>query len=169
MSDMTAERIRKQVYLLTIEDLNEHPLWEFCSDEEDMDGQDETTVRLSQDDEVPGYSPGAYILACDVTFADGTTATGYIYSGSPEDGMEMTQPNVVNASGQVGFWLGWLKFVNNPKEILAKSRETLGKTSASIFPMRFVTRSHINGAPMDLVISSFMGSGDKMQPVVVTE
>ena len=43
----STERIRKQVYLLTVEDLNDHPLWEFCPDEEGEEDQDEATVKPS--------------------------------------------------------------------------------------------------------------------------
>ena len=38
-------RIRKQVYELTTEDLERHPVWEFALDEEGEEGQDEATVR----------------------------------------------------------------------------------------------------------------------------
>ena len=40
-------RIRKQVYDLTAEDLRRYPLWEFCLDEEGIEGQDEATVKPS--------------------------------------------------------------------------------------------------------------------------
>jgi hypothetical protein len=159
--------IRKQVYLLTADDLNDHPLWEFCPDEEDEEGQDEATVKPSTEMEVPGYSPGAYILASDVTFADGTSATGYVYSGGPDDGTGCTQPNVVTVAGQVSFWLGWLKFVKDPQQEIAKRCALLVKDSASIFPVRFSTRPHINGAKMEIVLGSFMAAGDKLVEVPV--
>ena len=38
------ERIRRQVYRLTEQDLLDHPIWEFCSDEEGVDGQDELGI-----------------------------------------------------------------------------------------------------------------------------
>jgi hypothetical protein len=50
----TQERIRKHVYLLTEPDLIDYPLWEFCSDEEGEEDQDETTVKPSGDLEVEG-------------------------------------------------------------------------------------------------------------------
>jgi hypothetical protein len=95
----TPARIRRQVYELTPEDLASHPLWEFCPDEEGEEGQDEATVKPSEDTNVSGHSPGAYILACDVAFADGSAADGYIYSGEPHD-FGCTQPNIVTESGQ---------------------------------------------------------------------
>ncbi len=42
---MSVARIRKQVYELTVDDLDRHPVWEFALDEEGEEGQDEATVR----------------------------------------------------------------------------------------------------------------------------
>jgi hypothetical protein len=42
---MKAQKIRKSVTALTLEDLREHSVWEFALDEEGEPGQDETTVR----------------------------------------------------------------------------------------------------------------------------
>jgi hypothetical protein len=67
-------RIRKQVYELTRLDLQPHPLWEFCPDEEGMLEQDEATVKPSEDSEVSAFSPGAYIVATDFVLADRTPA-----------------------------------------------------------------------------------------------
>jgi hypothetical protein len=41
----TKMNFRKQVYELTVEDLRQHPVWEFALDEEGEEGQDEATVR----------------------------------------------------------------------------------------------------------------------------
>jgi hypothetical protein len=38
-------KIRRQVYELTTEDFQANPVWEFASDEESEEGQDEATVR----------------------------------------------------------------------------------------------------------------------------
>ena len=56
---MADEQTRKQVYLLSAEDFKSYPIWEFCLDEEGMEGQDEATVKPSEDLEVPGASPRA--------------------------------------------------------------------------------------------------------------
>ena len=154
----TSERIRKQVYDLTIDDLSSHPVWEFCLDEEGEEGQDEATVKPSEEKEVPGHSPGSYILASDVRFADGSTGIGYIYSGEPGD-FGCIQPNVVTASGQVNLWLGWLKFVKDPQAAVAKALGQLGKNPTTAFPIRFKTRPDLNGAPMEIVAASFMAKG----------
>ena len=38
-------KISKQVYNLTADDFSAYPVWEFASDEEGEEGQDEATVR----------------------------------------------------------------------------------------------------------------------------
>jgi hypothetical protein len=42
----SASRIRKQVYELTAQDFLHHPIWEFYSDEEGVDGHDEVRAAL---------------------------------------------------------------------------------------------------------------------------
>src|SRR5579871_4791491 len=97
-------QLRKQIYELSEADLLAHPLWEYCSDEEDVDGQDEATVRPAIAHGLP-YGPGEIFVAADATFADGTKATAYISSG-PTDELGITQPHVVVEGTQIGFWLG---------------------------------------------------------------
>jgi hypothetical protein len=144
-------RIRKQVYELTRLDLQRHQLWEFCSDEEDVSGQDEATVRPSEDSEVPAYSPGAYIVAADFVLADGSSAEGYIYSGEPHD-FACTQPNVILTDGQINFWLGTIPATN---ERLSTLYKRLGKKAESVFPVHYETRVPINGKPMKGVVEGF--------------
>jgi len=144
-------RIRKQVYELTASDLREHPLWEFCLDEEAVPGQDEATVRPSQDSEVPGYSPGAYIVASDFVLADGSSAEGYIYSGEPED-FGCIQPNLILSEGQISFWRG---IVTPSADRLSALYQRLGKTAELVFPIRYRTRVPINGKLMKGVVAGF--------------
>lgn len=144
-------RIRKQVYDLIAEDFRSHPLWEFCSDEEGISGQDEATVRPSDDLEVPGYSPGAYVVATDFQLADGSRMDGYIYSGEPAD-FPCSQPNVILESGQINFWFG----IRVPEvENLKRIYERFGKTGEQLFPLRYKTRVAINGSRVDGTIHGF--------------
>jgi hypothetical protein len=151
----SAKLIRKQVYLLSIQDLIDHPIWEFCSDEADVDGQDEATVRPSEEREVPGFSPGAYVVAADAVLGDGTSVLGYLYSGEPSD-MGCIQPNILAGSSQVNFWLGWLRFITNKEERIANNYALLGKSRESIFPIAFRSRANINGEPLIVSVEGFM-------------
>lgn len=163
-----SEKIRKQVYLLTAKDLADHPLWEFCSDEECEEGQDEATVKPSEDKEVPGYSPGAYIVAADVTFHDGTHALGYVYSGTPED-LGCTQPIVLSEEAQVNFWFGSMRYNPNWKEHLSTSLRLLGRASESLFPISFETKVPVNGAPLKIVLAGFMVRDNDQNIVILKE
>ena len=60
-------RLRRQVYLLSAQDFADHPVWEFCGDEEGFEEQDEATVKPSGEAEISGYAPGAYVVAADAT------------------------------------------------------------------------------------------------------
>jgi hypothetical protein len=147
--------IRRQVYLLSIEDLTDQTIWEFCSDEEGIEGQDEATVKPSDESQVPGYSPGAYVVAADVKFADGTLALGYLYSGPPDD-FGCIQPNVVAQAGQVNFWLGSLEYIEDVEKTIAKSLQVLGKSPEQVFPVSFQSRVRINNEFQKIVVNGFM-------------
>lgn len=61
-------KTRKPVNKLTPEDLVTFPIWEFASDEEGVEGQDETWVRPVRRSQVPleAYSQ---LVAADLTTA----------------------------------------------------------------------------------------------------
>ncbi len=147
--------IRKQVYDLTAEDFRLYPLWEFCSDEEGLAGQDEATVKPSDDHGVPAYSPGAYVVATDFVFADGSAMEGYIYSGKPEDFGCIT-PIVFLKEERISFWFG--RRPPSSQEIAAIYK-LLDRNASEIFPIRFRTRVPING---DLMDGSLNGFGIRM-------
>ncbi len=144
---------RKQVYLLCSQDFIDHPIWEFCSDEEGIEGQDEATVKPSEDTEVPGYSPGAYVVAADITYADGTHADGYVYSGKPDD-LVCVSPTILLPTGQINLFTGCLPFTPEWKEHLADDVSLLGSNIA-LFPMSFESRANVNGAPLRIMAEGF--------------
>ncbi len=70
-------KTRKPVDKLTVGDLVAFPIWEFASDEEDVEGQDETWVRPVGRKQVPA---GAYsqLVASDFTTASGVKLQGFM-------------------------------------------------------------------------------------------
>ena len=70
-------KTRKPVDKLTAGDLVAFPIWEFASDEEDVEGQDETWVRPVGRKQVPA---GAYsqLVASDFTTACGVKLQGFM-------------------------------------------------------------------------------------------
>ena len=158
--------IRRQVYELTPRELTDCSIWEFCSDEEGLEGQDEATVRPSSEIELSGEVPGAHIVAADVTFADGSIALGYLYSGEPQD-FACVQPNLCLESSQVNFWMGCLRFVPDVDKRIANSYVLIGKERATIFPVTFKSRVKIDGEPLNVSLDGFMALDENFQLKIV--
>ena len=163
---MTQARIRKQVYLLRASDLTDYPIWEFCSDEEDEEGQDEATVRPSKDTEILGYSPGAYVVAADAVCNDGSRYSAYLYSGKPDD-IGCVQPNLVLPSGQVNVWFGSLKYSGDPQSYVTESLAKLDKLRDEVFPIKFTTRVDENGARVTLSVDGFKARDEEDRVVTI--
>ncbi len=128
--------IRKQVYEITPEDLNLHPIWEFAIDEEGEERQDEATVRPYESDLPLNACERMFIVRANIWLADGTHLCGYLTPPvNGEFDLGTIQPAVVVREGQVSFWYGII--TPEPRQIEA-SYARLGKTSASeVFPLRF--------------------------------
>lgn len=129
-------RVRKQVYELSAQDFVGHPIWEFCSDEEGIEGQDEATVRPAEKTALSGESPGTCVVAAEVVFADGSSGSGYLYNCEESD-IGCAQPNVFAGQSQINFWLGWLRFIPNASARVADMYQKVGKSKEEIFPLEF--------------------------------
>jgi hypothetical protein len=162
----SASRIRKQVYELTTQDFLDHPIWEFRSDEEGVDGQDEATVRPASKTELTNELPGACVVAARVGFADGSSGAGYLYNCEKE-GIGCVQPNLLAGASQVNLWLGLLSFIPNAAEQVQLGYKTLGKTKEAVFPLSFESTLNVNGRPLKMVIPGFMAQGLDGKPVVI--
>ena len=135
---MTVSQIRKQVYDLTIEDLERTPVWEFALDEEGLEGQDEATVRPYESRGPLDMPDGMFVVRARFHFPDGTTASGFLTPPGLEteaSDLGIIQPVVVTPLGQVSFWHG----VVTPKpQDISDSYSRLGKSSREqVFPVRF--------------------------------
>ena len=159
--------LRKSVLTLDEEDLRLHSIWEFCSDEERVEGQDETTVRPSSITELQSEEPGSYILAADFVFASGSKSSGYVYSGRPND-FGCIQPNAVLKDRQINFYLGSLQFLDNPEALAAATLGAVGLTAAEVFPLTFTTRANIKGKTLTGIIPGFIARHNNGQFVAIT-
>jgi hypothetical protein len=128
--------IRKSVVSLTLADLATSPVWEFALDEEDVEGQDETTVRPYAVDGPLDPAAGMFVVRARFALADGTLMSGYLTPPvQGEAGLNTFQPIVVTPVGHVVFWCG--KIVPDAATI-AENYLRFGKTDASkVFPLRF--------------------------------
>lgn len=133
-------RTRKPVDKLTLGDFKAFPVWEYASDEEGMDGRDETWVRPVDTPVVPRVSYTH--VAADFTAACGKKFAGFV-TVSTLDG-----PPVV-CQGVILYKRNYL-FISNPesfcfresrKDLLAK----LGLKEREVFPLSFRLRLAVAG------------------------
>jgi hypothetical protein len=141
-------KTRKPVNKLTVTDLLTFPVWEFATDEEGVEGQDETWVRPVRSNRVP---PDAYsqLVASDFTTAGGRKLQGFM-TVSTAEGVEVT-PGAVVSEGvyrvlpdmpetrarKEGF--SWVIQARN--DLL----KALGSSAARVFPIAYTLRVCIRG------------------------
>lgn len=166
---MSSERIRKQVYELTPEDLDRHAVWEFAMDEEGDEEQDEATVRPVQPKGPLDPADGMFVVRARLELADGTQMRGYLTPpGQGDWGLGTLQPAVAVDEGQVSFWCGML--APEPAQVMA-CYALLGKSLASeVFPVRFESDVELVGGPVAGKLPGFLVLEDfkSMRTRVVT-
>jgi hypothetical protein len=155
--------VRKQVYELTLADLERFPVWEFALDEEGEPGQDEATVK-PRPDLASGVEPdeGLFVVRAAFTAADGASFDGFVTPDS-EGGLGSIQPSVVTSGGHVRFWFGIAE--PEPEEI-EKSYKALGGQRDGLFPLSFRTAVPVAGAPMEGTVLGFMYQDESGEPRV---
>ena len=147
-------KVRKQVYELIAADFDASPVWEFASDEEGEEGQDEATVWPFEFDGTLDPSEGMFVVRAAFTLADGTEMTGYLTPPVGGDGSLGTlQPIVLTSRGQVGFWHG---LAAPGPDVLQGHYQRLGKDESKTFPVRFSSAVELAGRPIEGVLGGFL-------------
>jgi hypothetical protein len=147
-------RVRRQVYELTVEDFDQHPVWEYALDEEGEEGQDEATVRPYRVAGPVDPAEDMVIVKARFTLADGTTMAGYLTPPGPySDGLGAIQPQIITQHGQVPFWCGDFKPTD---EDTVQNYSRLGRTADKVFPLRFTSEVEIVGGPVIGVLNGFL-------------
>ena len=129
---LDADGIRKQVYDLTRSDLERYPVWVFARDEEDVEGQDEATVRPVPQQEV-AYDGD--VGRTTFVASDGTHFLGYV---TPDAGRDpgWLQPTIVTEGGQVNFWFGWQE-AGVSDAMIEPLYTLLGRSGDELFPISY--------------------------------
>ena len=150
---MGMSRIRKQVSDLTVADLRAHPIWEFASDEEGIDGQDEATVRpYHQWGDLDPEGGGQFLVLASFVLADGSKMQGHITPSRQQ--VRRRPPILVTDQGTVCFWQGI--FAPSQADI-AIDFANLGKDSpAQVFPIQFSSEVPLVGGTVHGQIPGFM-------------
>src|SRR5208282_5143294 len=150
-------RVRKQVYELTLDDLNRYPVWEFRLGEEGAVGEagrDECTVR--QYTALGPLDPAdrMFVVRAVFTLADGSRLLGYCTPPlQGDDSIGTLQPIIVTNRGQVRFWCGTAA---PDSKRLAHSYELLGKNARHVFPVRFESEVELVGGPVRGSVPGFL-------------
>ncbi|WP_338462686.1 hypothetical protein VZH09_04710 [Synechococcus elongatus IITB7] len=133
---MSHLHIRKQVYELTADDLDQHAVWEFALDEEGEEGQDEATVRPYEGNQPLNPTDGMFIVRAHFLLVDGTRMQGYLTpSVQGNSSLGTLQQTIFTIEGRAPFWFG--RLTPEPKQF-AESYACLGKSSSQeVFPIQF--------------------------------
>jgi hypothetical protein len=128
------KRIRKQVDELTAEDFDMHPCWEYASDEEDVEDQDECTVRPLPLDALPDATRQVMVQAV-FFFPNGRVRLGMVTLNAGDD-PSGHQPILFGPKGLLAFYAGALPL--RPSD-LRKFGSVLRKIDAEPWPIRYVS------------------------------
>jgi hypothetical protein len=148
-------QVRKQVYELTPDDLASFPVWEFCLDEEGVEGQDEATVRPYEKQGSIDPAAGMFAVKALFTLADNTEFTGYLTPPvlADREDIGIIQPIIVTDKGQLMFWNGLLK---PTKTQLDENYGVLDKSASEVFPVRYRSAVEIEGGAVEGTIDGFL-------------
>lgn len=146
--------VSRQVYELTLDDLDHFPIWEFRLDAKDEKSQDESTVRPYTASVPLNPVDRMFIVRAAFILADGSRMKGYLTPPSRGDSsLAILQPIIVTDRGQVRFWCGTAAF---DSKRLARNYEVLGKEAQHVFPLRFESEVKIVGGPVSGSLPGFL-------------
>ena len=130
----------KPIDSLTVQDIQLHPIWEFATDEEGVEGQDETWVRPFDSDVIP---LGEYSLsvAADFRTKSGIQLEGIVSVSTA--GEIATDAAALLLPGQYVF-VPSKDYRNADKEYIDVAA-ILGETPNSVFPLQAILRVAVDG------------------------
>lgn len=139
----TSLKSRKPVNELTAADFAAFPMWEFATDEEDIEGQDETWVRPVKGREVP-RDACSQLVATDFTTASGAKWEGFMMV-TTADAIEVSPGSL---TGEVSYLVlpsmaderARREGLDWPIEARQDLLKALGKPAEAVFPMSYILR-----------------------------
>lgn len=125
-------KTRKPIDALRLSDVEAFPIWEFATDEEENEGQDETWVRPIRLKKIPA---DAYSLSVSASF---TSPTGAKYRGivgvNTAEGFEVVHAAVLTEESYVFVpWPG----MAGASQMARDAAEELGIEAKDLFPLSF--------------------------------
>jgi hypothetical protein len=123
---------RKPITDLTVNDLSAFPVWEFATDEEGVEGRDETWVRPIDTRVVPARRYSLQVAA-DLRTASGQTYSGFVIVSTARGTVEIDTGVILHR--------GEYLLLDYTDELLAQ----LGIAEADLFPISYTLRVPIEG------------------------
>lgn len=144
----------KQVYELTLDDLDAFPIWEFRLDHESEEKQNESTVRPHRASGPLDPTDRMFIVRANFTLADGAQMKGYLTPPMrDQNNVSTMQPIIVTGRGQVRLWCG--TSVPDASR-LARCYQLLGRVSKDVFPVRFESDVELAAGPAGGSVPGFL-------------
>ena len=128
------------------------PIWEFASDEEGEDGQDETTLRPIFGSKVADPADGLYIVKTEFQTSSGKKYFG-VCSPALEFKLGEIQPYMYADNDLIPFWYGMLE---PDKAAIDSIYKQLGETKDTFFPIKFEAMTETKGAKLSGQLDGFM-------------
>ena len=129
-----ARRIRKQVHELNATDFEAFPCWEYASDEEHRQGEDECTVRPFPLEGLASATHQVFVQAAFL-FPNGRVRSGMVTLNAGND-PSGHQPALFLPEGVLNFYMGAMQ----PKPVAARRfAAALKKVSPAPLPVRYVS------------------------------
>lgn len=148
---MLSSASRKPVVQLMPEDLNVFPAWEFCLDEEGVEGQDETWVRPISSSTIPEEA-WSVIVAARFMLNDGSEFDGFVdvTTASTDDLADLLEEGAFDQPGAVVFIAAKQVHVPtksdlNNNESRKELERALARDFNSIFPITYLLRMLVEG------------------------
>lgn len=148
---MAKTATRMPVTHLTSDDLAAHPIWEYCTNDEGVEGQDETWVRPLADKVIPRRAWSLQVAA-DFELRDGSQFDGIV------DVTTVPQDDVARVLGADALSQpGAIVFVNSRRVFVPTSLSSdrqaaaeelvvaFARDAASIFPIKYTLRTLVRG------------------------
>jgi hypothetical protein len=156
-------KIRIQDYNLTFTDLMKYSTWEYALDEEEVEGQDERTVRPYLAPAPLDLSNAYFLVRASFVLADGTSYKGYI-KPKPVDRVDAgnfmpvivpydLSPIIVLGKDHIHFQYGPEK--PDPEE-MQRVYSLFSKKSYEVFPIKFSSDVEILDSVHEGKLDGFM-------------
>jgi hypothetical protein len=152
--------VRRHDYELSLEDLSEYPVWEYALSEEDIDNQDERTLRPSLASPPVNPNDAYFLVRATFKLANGAQLKGFITPLKEQDDDFMRpvipvdlNPVIVSNAGHVAFCYGKSSL---DQEQIDKNYKRLGYPSIEVFPISFTADVEINNGVSSGTLQGFL-------------